>query len=204
MAKTRTLPFTTGVKRNRGMQPRMRPTSNNSTSLVYNCIGLNLATDVGGNVYYIRYYIPGFAGGLDASAGIDVAGFYSSGKFGSGCKLRWEPSCSFGTNGRVYCGFCDNPEAVAAISASPSVASIRALGDALSFPVWQETEIPFPSRLRRKMFDVNQTVTTDPNALDRSMQTCFFIAIEADAEKAVGSMWFHDELVVEGLQVQAT
>jgi hypothetical protein len=75
----------------------------------------------------------------------------------------------------------------------------------ISFPIWQETEINFPSKLRRKMFDTNNSITFDVNILDRCAQIAMFVAVDgAPATTSVGSFWFHDKLHVEGIQPTLT
>lgn len=215
-----------GVRRRRSAAPRIE-TNGDGATLRYNCSGTTQGTygtlGVGATR---RLFIPGFdtSVGTDnadiiANAGTTIASYYSSARFLPGTKLKWEPSCSFTTSGRVYVGFCDNPEVVRTIlslqntfRASSLLAdynayanAVKSLGSTISFPVWQETEIPFPTRLRRKRFDIDEaTLTVD--SLDRSMQTAMFAAIEGGPGTAstVGNFWYHDVLDVEGLHSVAT
>jgi hypothetical protein len=154
-------------------------------------------------------------GDLNQAVGPKLVSYYSSAYFKPGTKVRWEPSVSFNTGGRIAVGFTDNPEVAVVIQAlldayvaSPTGSNyvayanqVRALGSTLSFPVWQETEIPFPTRLRRKRFDVEATPATgDTDNFDRSMQVMMFACCEtSQTEGAVGSFWFHDVVDVEGL-----
>lgn len=196
-------------RKSRNTQPRMKSQNADSTILDYNAIGTTVVTGTGGSTTDLRPYIPGVSNGLNGSAGPSVAGYYSTGKFLPGTSAKWEPSVSFTTSGRVYVGFTDNPEVVSKFIAGAAVdrtSAIRSLSNVTSFPVWQETDIQVPSRLRRKMFDVNQTIdVSNVDALDRSMQTAMLFAVDgAAANLTVGSFWFHDKLVVEGMTNVAT
>ena len=61
--------------------------------------------------------------------------------------------------------------------------------------------MPFPTRIRRKRFDVNISINaTLVDVLDRSVQTVMFVAVEgAPASTTLGSFWFHDVVDVEGV-----
>jgi hypothetical protein len=213
-----------GVRRRRSAAPRIE-TSGDTAVLRYNCSGTNRDFNASGLGATRRIYIPGFDSnfGTDAAdivtnAGTTIASYYSSAKFLPGTKIRWEPSCSFTTAGRVFVGFCDNPEVVRTILTAQNTFRtsgltsdyntyanyVKALGSTISFPVWQETEIPFPTRLRRKRFDIDEsTLTVD--SLDRNMQTAMFVCLEGGLGAAVvGNFWYHDVLEVEGLHAIAT
>jgi len=195
------------TRRRRNKQPEMER-SGDGTVIKYSTLGSTVTTDTSGVGYAKRFYIPGNVSGayLSNTAGISIAGFYSTGKFTPGTTIRWEPSVSFSTPGRVYVGFTDNPEVANIINqVSPISAyanAVKGLGDVVSFPVWQETEIKFPTKLRRKMFDVNITADlTDSNVLDRCAQTVMFMVVDGTPiSTSVGSFWFHDRLQLEGLQ----
>lgn len=195
------MPVTGGVRRRRLKTPRMNP---NGSVIEYSALGGGVSTDPAGLWNGGRPYVPGTGNSLVNTVGPNIVSFYSTAKFLPGTKLRWEPSVSFNTTGRVYVGFTDNPEVMASIvglTGGAYVNAVKGLGDVISFPIWQETDIPFPTKLRRKMFDVNSTITvTDVNAMDRSAQTFFFAAIDgAPASSSMGSFWFHDRLAVEGI-----
>jgi len=194
---------TTRRRRNRAPQSE---SAGDSTVVKYSTIGSGITTDSSGLGYTKRFYIPGNATGLAAGIGPALASYYSTGKFTPGTTIRWEPSVSFTTSGRVYVGFTDNPEVIAAINVisplSSYVAAVKSLGDVVSFPVWQETDVHFPTKLRRKMFDTNSTAdTTDANVLDRSCQITMFAAIDGTpASTSLGGFWYHDRIHVEGIQ----
>lgn len=209
-----------GVRRRRNRQPTMNSAGDN-TVIKYSALGGTLVnnTAVGGTVHS-RWYVPGLAAGLPSSAGPTIVGSYSTGKFLPGTRIKWEPSVSFTTSGRVLVGFTDNPEVIstfqllidAYISSPvpanfvPYVNAVRGLGSVMSFPVWQETMINFPTKLRRKRFDVNRTVTSDPDVIDRSAQTAMFVAVDGvtDATVGLGSFWYHDVVDAEGVQPVVT
>ncbi len=210
-----------GVRRKRNIAPRIEPNGDGAV-LRYNCNGISLGTyGTTGCSATRRAYIPGYdtTSGADtsdliANAGTSIVSYYSSAKFLPGTKIKWEPSCSFTTTGRIYVGFVDNPEVARVLLTaqnlfrSTSVAAdynlyanqVKALGSVISFPVWQETEIPFPTKLRRKRYDCNETTLTD-DTLDRSMQTMMFVALEGGPTTATifGNFWYHDVVDVEGL-----
>lgn len=214
-----------GVRRRRSAAPRLEPNGDGAV-LRYNCSGVTQLSNVNGVGATRRLYIPGYdttvgvdTADLISNAGTTIASYYSSAKFLPGTKVKWEPSCSFTTAGRVYVGFCDNPEVVRTILTSQNTFrtsglvvdyntyanAVKSLGSTISFPVWQETEIPFPSKLRRKRFDIDETTLT-VDSLDRTMQTAMFVAIEGGpaVNTVVGNFWFHDAVDVEGLHAVAT
>lgn len=197
--------------------PSSAPTGPDSTVIKYSALG-NTQTTRGAAFASgdFRAYIPGFQYGFSNAVGSSIVAFYSTGKFTSGTKIRWDPSVSFTTSGRVYAGFTDNPEVIAvaagllaAFNASGTAIDyqnyanvVKGLGDMVSFPVWQETDIPFPTRLRRKRFDVNINATlTSVDVVDRSAQTVMFYCIDGVGSLLnCGSMWYHDVVDVEGVQ----
>lgn len=190
----------------------MQRTTDDSSVVRYQAIGATLTSDTAGTGFTARSYIPGFTGQLANSFGPGIVGVYSTGKFLPGTRIRWEPSVSFVTTGRIYVGFTDNPEVAAAIdglgTTALKVTACKGLGNVVSFPVWQETDINFPTRLRRKTFDVNATVvTSNVDVLDRCMQQFMCIAIDG-APTAVstnlGSFVYHDVVSVEGINPIAT
>jgi len=209
-----------GERRKRNRQPMMS-SAGDSTIIKYSALGASLITEgtLGGTAH-TRYYIPGFNGTLANSAGPQITSYYSTGKFLPGTKIRWEPSVSFTTPGRVLVGFTDNPEVayniqllIIAFLATPNsntlsayLNAIRGLGSVTSFPVWQETDVTFPTKLRRKRFDTNSTVTNLADQYDRSMQTVMFAGVEGgpSASTSLGGFWYHDVVEVEGVQPTIT
>lgn len=214
-----------GVRRRRSAAPRLEPNGDGAV-LRYNCSGVTQLSSANGVGATRRLYIPGYdttvgadTADLISNAGTTIASYYSSAKFLPGTKCKWEPSCSFTTAGRVYVGFCDNPEVVRTILTAQNLFrtsgliadynayanAVKSLGSTISFPVWQETEIPFPSKLRRKRFDIDET-TLSVDSLDRTMQTAMFVAIEGGPAviTVVGNFWYHDVVDVEGLHAVAT
>lgn len=209
-SKTRASPVTGGVRKNRNRDPSMER-NGDSTLVKYSALGISITTDANGEATPRRIYAPGNINGLTSTVGAGVVSYYSTAKFLPGTKIRWEPSVSFTTSGRVYCGFTDNPEVMNTILASPNPATwkgyVQGLGNIVSFPVWQETEVPVPLKLRRKMFDSNLTYsagTPSVDELDRTAQTCFFVYVTGPANTNVGSFWYHDRLQVEGLHPTVT
>jgi len=159
-----------------------------------------------------RHFIPGYASGFANATGPDLVGYYSTGKFLPGTRIRWEPSVSFTTPGRVFVGFTDNPEVISQLEGlrgtnrTTYASRVKGLSTVISFPVWQETEVDFPMKMRRKRFDINETVDlSDSNVVDRSVQVSMFACIEgAPASTDCGSFWFHDVVDVEGIHPQLT
>lgn len=204
-------PVMGGVRKRRLRQPTMNQNGGN-TILKYSSIGSSVTTDVNGNAQPNRKYIPGFSADLVNSVGPDVAAYYSTAKFLPGTHARWEPSVSFTTTGRVFVGFTDNPEIIEALETLRLTLPanyrdrVKGLENVISFPVWQETEIPFPTKLRRKRFDCNETAANSADVYDRSCQIAMFAAVEGGpaAVTTMGSFWFHDVLDVEGLHPVTT
>lgn len=208
-------PVTGGVRRKRNRPPTMA-NRGSGTIVEYSSLGQVQGVTPGGYAVMSRDYVPGAVGPLVQSAGVRVVGNYSTAKFLPGTKIRWEPSVSFTTTGRIFAGFTDNPEVAAVISTAINnafttglpadfllvVNLVKGLGNVASWPVWQETELTVPSKLRRKMFDVNETYSnTDTNILDRSGQVFMFSAGEGlPANTTLGGFWYHDKVMVEGLR----
>lgn len=220
MTKRKMNPVQGGVRRRYTKMP-MASGSGDSSVIRYSTLGGNVGTGptVSGTAYS-RYYCPGNADGLVNASGPALTSFYSTGKFTPGTTIKWEPSVSFTTSGRVIVGFTDNPEMITSIKAlqnsyegspstgtfSPFLAAVKGLGSVHAFPVWQETSVPFPQRLRRKRFDSNSSISsTDTNVVDRSVQTAMFVAVEGPPlNTTLGSFHFHDVVDVEGITAQLT
>lgn len=205
--------YNTGVRRRRQTPPQSYG-NGDSTIIKYRTLGQVAVTgSTGGYATVARYYVPGWGGNLTNPTGPNLVAAYSTGKFLPGTTIKWEPSVSFTKTGRVYVAFTDNPEAVAAIgTALDAVVDsttyliyselVKSLGSVESFPVWMERDIRFPTRLRRKRFDVNYTTSvTTTDVLDRCMQTTMFVAIEGCGSGAeqIGQFNFHDTVDVEGM-----
>lgn len=205
MAKGKTrMPVTGGTRKGRNTNPSIDSRGDHAV-IRYSTIGNSITTDAAGLGQQRRLFIGGYIQNLSTVAGPTITGYYSTAKFISGTKMRWEPSVSFTTAGRVYAAYTDNPEVMAAINALPTVAAyvaaVKSLGTVISFPVWQETDIPFQTRLRKKRFDTNTDVSvTDSNVLDRSAQMAYYFVVDGcPANTTLGSVWFHDVVDVEGL-----
>lgn len=209
-------PVSGGIRRRRTSTPAMTR-GGDSTVVKYSALGNTLSTaSTTGGAGYVRFYMPGLRLGVTNFIGPDIVSSYSEGKFLPSTHIRWEPSVSFTVSGRVLCGFTDNPEVIVAINqllanfdTTPTAGNlaayldaIRGLGTMRSFPVWQETDIPFPTRTRRKMFDTNTNMGTfDVNLVDRTAQTVFFVGIEGGPTSAtpMGSFHYTDHVLVEGI-----
>lgn len=197
-------PVTGGIRKRRTTSPRMAGGAD-STIVEYAALGINVTTDGSGLAESRRYYTPGSSNRLTSFVGPEVVSNYSTGKFLPGTKIRWEPSVSFTTSGRIYVGFTDNPEVMTRIATLGTLAdwvnAVQSMGGMISFPVWQETEINFPTRCRRKYFDTNVNASFTVDELDRTCQTMMVCGVNgAPATTTLGSFWFHDKVAVEGLQ----
>lgn len=219
--KSRTkAPVTGGVRRKRTKAPSMSR-SGDSTIIKYQTLGTTLATPSAvGGTGEVRFFIPGCPSSLANTIGTGVVSAYSEGKYLPNCRIRWEPSVAFTTSGRVLVGFTDNPEVIVQMNTAlvdflttPSSGTlatyaslVRGLGTMISFPVWQETDVQFPTRTRRKMFDVNKTLTGfDTNLVDRCCQTAMFYVVDgAPTSTTLGSFHYSDCVSVEGIQGVST
>lgn len=191
------------------------------TSVVkYSTMGSDAATGgIVAGTALIRYYVPGNAAGLVNSAGSSLTSFYSTGRFMPGTTVRWEPAVSFTVSGRVLVGFTDNPEVIVtmtnlrdtlfsapnAANLSAYISAVKGLGSIMAFPVWQATNVPFPTRVRRKRFDINVAVANNVDTYDRSAQTVMFVGLEGvPFNTTFGSFHYHDIIDVEGVHPIAT
>lgn len=202
-------PVKGGVRRRRNTQPTMQPRSQDGSIVKYSALGTGTVTDANGRVAAFRYYSGGSTVGVRSLVGPTVCSNYSTFRFLPGSKSRWEPNVSFTTPGRVYCAFITNPEVMAtylaAASALEQIAIILGQSNVQSFPVWQETEINVPMTMRRKRFDVNQTIGGVVDAMDRSVQTMFVYCVEGGPVSTnVGGFWYHDVVDVEGMHSTVT
>lgn len=209
------MPVQGGVRKRRNTAPK-----NDGTVVEYSSQQGNFPVPTAaGYTGEVRRYIPGLVPPLASTIGPQIVSSYSSAKFLPGTKIRWEPSVSFNTTGRVYAGFTDNPEVVLqieqlfatalvsglAIDWAAYASAVKGLGNVVSWPVWQETEVAFPTRLRRKMFDTNETVSANVDLYDRCMQTAMFSVVEGlNVTTNPGGFWFHDKLQIEGLHSRLT
>lgn len=213
-------PVKGGRKRNRGMAPIVDRLGSDRSIVKYNVLGNTIITNSTGQSVGRRFYSAGFGTNLLPNAGVNVCGFYNTYVFKPGTSIKWTPSVSFTTSGRLFVGFVDNPEMMAGITvaydnyvASTTSANyaiyadlVKSLGNTVSFPVWQETQIEFPTRLRRKRFDTNLTQSLDVNIYDRSIQCLMLVAFEGGpaAVTTLGQFSFHDVVDVEGLSSVST
>lgn len=189
----------------------MSSVSGDAAVIKYSVNGLSLDTDISGSAVRGRWYVGGYSTGLALPVGTLVVNQYSTCCFKPGTRIRYEPSCSFNTSGRVICAFTDNPEVMATWAGITDNATkidfIQAHGSVRSFPIWQETDIPFPTMTRRKRFSCDASpALTDANNCERSVQMLFMYAVEGAPASinAVGRFWFHDVVHVEGLKPNAT
>lgn len=214
------MPVKGGVRRKRNTAPKLEGTGNN-TVITYKTPGGTVVTN---GAYpaagWARVYVPGNANGLASSVGPSIVRNYQTAKFLPGTKVRWEPSVSFSTPGRVYAAFVDNPETITIIEqylldfqSTPNqtnynsyVNAVRAVGNCISFPVWQETDIPFYSSMRRKRFDTNATAGVDVNVLDRCCQCALYCAVDGTGltNQTVGNLQYHDQVDVSGICALST
>lgn len=231
-------PVNGGVRRGRTGPPMVTRSGPDDAIINYHTLGEPLAAGSNGFGTYYRNWIPGLIAPqvdgnpepqLANATGPALVSYYSSARFLPGTRVRWEPSVSFNTSGRVFVAFTDNPEvayqairAWQAYKASPTTqnylvyaAKVKGMGSMVSFPVWQETDVAFPTRMRRKRFDTNATVDItsfeEPSVdtLDRCCQTSMFVCfdgVSSPSENVVGlgSFWFHDKVDVEGITNQVT
>lgn len=204
-----------GVRRKRTSVPTMSG-DNGNTIIRYRVQGNTIGTDTNGLAVQARLFVGGDRVPLVSPIGPEIVSNFSTYRFMPGTTVQWEPSVSFSSSGRLFVGFVDNPEVTVALVnllntyiGAPTAGNynqyadaVKALGSTISFPIWQETAIPFPTRMRRKRFDTNLTVAaTDPNVLDRCMQCCMFVAVEGTAPTVArcGNFLFHDVVEVEGI-----
>lgn len=224
--KRNTNPPVTGVgdtRRGRNKFPQVQQKSGEGVVLRGSSIGHNFVIRaMGGGGDQKRFYIPGNANALMNSATTHVARSYATGVFKPGTRIRWEPTCSPLSGGRVFVGFTDNPELMKVINTlienyyiTPDPVSytelsnaVKGLANMVSFPAYVEREIEVPTRLRHKRFNVNALMSNynDIAELDRSAQLAMFAVADGfvgiTGDTVIGSFWFHDVLDLEGLHGQ--
>lgn len=197
--------------------PVTTPTGADGSIIKYRAVGATCIARLGAGGIR-RLFTPGFGNGLATSSGPIVVSCYSTGVFKPGTKISWEPSLSPTSGGRIFVGFTDNIEVMKTIidlfdvyNAAPTLdnysnyaTGVKGLGNVVSHPAWMEFDTAVPLRLRRKMFDVQNTMTvTNLESLDRSVQTAMFVAFEGLAGigdgAGIGSFVYQDVVSVEGL-----
>lgn len=211
------------VRKRRSTPPTMTTTSNDSSIIRYRALGANMVSLNNAGSVMARWYVGGMNARIANAAGPDVVSYYATCAFKPGTMVRWEPTTSPTAGGRMFVGFTDNPEvmvglynALEAYEVTPNSTTygvysnlVKGLCNMISFPMWQERDIPVPMRMRRKRFDCNQTVVVnDPNVMDRSAQVAMFACADGysgiSVSSTIGSFWYHDVVDVEGLSGTAT
>lgn len=200
-------PFPAGVRvRNKPSKVKMQSNGDGIT-LRYTSLGdVQTTTSSELSVSTDRIYVPGYLQGMISPTGPSIASNYSTGVFKPGTTIRWEPACGATTSGRVFVAWTSNPELMQAWAGASTLAKyniINACGSVRSFPVWQETEIPFPNNLRRKRFDVNSELIDTAEGrlaqLARSAQVMMMAVISGPADTVLGQFNYHDVLDLEGM-----
>nr|WRQ65588.1 hypothetical protein [Tolivirales sp.] len=181
--------------------------------------GTGNSTDFAG----YRLYCPGNTAGLIGEVpAIAICSYYSTGVFRPGTMIRWVPSINFTVSGRMLCGFTDNPEVISSLvtlwqayNTAPNSTNlaqyrgaVRQLGTLTMFPLNTEKTLALPTRLRRKRFDTNRSLTEDSiDQNDRSTQVAFFYVSDGvveDPGSSFGSFEYHDVVSVEGITARLT
>ncbi len=211
------MPIVGGRRRRRNRAPTIKSSGLETSMLKYSALGATLTTDANGNSGGFRPYVGGnYLGTFTATpTGVVIASSYNEFRFLPGTRARWEPSVGFTSSGRIYVAFCDNPEvnyqiyqAYQTYQGAPTglnynlyANNVKAMGSLLSFPVYKETDVQLPDKIRRREFDINVNISmTDVNAINRSVQTIMWIAIDGcAANSGVGSFLYHDNLMVSGM-----
>lgn len=211
-------------------QPRVSNTSEQSSIIRYSAVTGSFGYDDGfrllGRTYVGGLTVLGgmgteaninFAGPVN-SAGVRVAGCYSTYKFLPGSKVEWIPNVGFTTSGRIYIGFTDNPEVIGAMNflaqeymgapeTSKALAygnAVKLLGNVKSYQVFERFTLPIPTRLRRKRFSNNTAMDGLSSAVhDKSTQLAMFAFVEGVPNGSIGSFQYHDVLDVEGMRSPA-
>lgn len=214
------MPVQGGRRRMASRQPNVKQVDRDRALINYNAMGTTVTSSALGNAVYRRFYCPGFGVDLLQSGGPTICSYYNTGVFKPGTSIKWCPSVSFTTSGRWFVGFVDNPEQMVSITGlydayisvpnalnyAAYAQAVKGLGSCISFPVWQETEITFPTRLRRKRFDVNLSQTLNVDIYERSNQMYMVTAFEGGplAATTLGHFEYHDVVDVEGVSAVAT
>ncbi|UQZ09603.1 putative capsid protein [Freshwater macrophyte associated tombus-like virus 2] len=212
----------TATRRRRNAVTKMSGNGDNAL-IKYKALGANTVSYGTAGAVDFRFFIPGLSTRLAGTAGANVVSYYSTGVFKPGTMVRWEPTTSPTMGGRMFVGFTDNPEIMVSILTAWNTYStsglsadyatysnlVKGLGNLISFPAWQDGDFQIPTKLRRKRFDVNETLTlTAVNDVERCAQVAMFACADGyagiSAGNVVGSFWYHDVVDVEGLHNTAT
>lgn len=193
-----------GERARRAKQATFNRVGADSTIIRGNCLGSVVSTDINGQYTGGRLYSPGWTGGLAGTVPMQLAAFYSEGKFLPGTCAKWVPQIGYQTAGRVTVGFTTSPEVMSYFAGLGSFAArenfLRGLGNSVNFPLYEERTLEVPTTLRRRLFDSNANLIAGTDEYDRSVQVdMMFVVNGAPESTAVGSFEFHDHLHVSGL-----
>lgn len=179
-------------------------TISDSYVVKYNAVSADLTTGAGvTEIASNRLYTPGFTSGLaSVPAGVQLASLYNVGNFAPGTHVKWVPSVSATTAGRVILAYLTNPEDVVTYEAATvagKLAIIQSCANMEQHPIWQEFTYNIPTTLRRKMFDTNSTMASSVDVYDRSVQGALIWYISAPQNTNCGCLVYHDVVRLQGL-----
>lgn len=204
----------------RAVRPNIRGAIRESTIIRGNEALLSMDSQSNGSGGGLIAMVPGLSLGRVQSSLSAVAGMYCNGKFMPGTVLHYAPSTGSTTSGVIHIAWIDNPEIIASAYANtsggtPTVALnsaawrdfVRSIGNVRTYSVWEAFDFPMPTTLRRKMFNVNATMTetgelSQSPLVDRSAQGIWVWAVEGApaVATAMGRPWIHAVLQLEGLR----
>ena len=131
-------------------------------------------------------------------AGSDVVKHYQDYKY-TQAALEWLPSigpASTDAGGRIYIAYIDNPELIVTFKAATAVNQlpmVRNCANVRDFNMWERFTYHVPLTYRRKMFNVDPTVSTPGNEeTDRAVQGLViisYVSINNTAATGVLGQW---------------
>lgn len=134
--------------------------------------------------------------------------FYSEFKFMQ-VSLEWIPKLgpsATDAGGRIHIAYIDNPEKIStyanAAPGSTTLGYVRGSRNCKSYNLWERFTYNVPITFRKKMFDVNQTLsaTTAVDEIERSVQGAIIIHIETvSAAIVAGTYHIRSKCVLRGM-----
>lgn len=124
-----------------------------------------------------------------------VGGLYQQYLFKPGTAFNYVPSVGLTSSGNVMVAWLDNPEIISAYLLAGSAARqtiVQSLANAKIYPIWQQFSYALTAGPRLKKFDVNGTMASSSDELQRGTQGMFVFSVNnAPASTQVSFSYTH-------------